>query len=136
MQAWLIFSILVILLWGLWGFVTKLAVNHVSPKSAFALSFVGYSSVIIYMLLTDRPLRNLNLPGALWSLLAGALTAWAVYFYFRAIEVGKVAIIVPFTALYVVVALALSVGLLGESLSGTQIAGVVCAVAAGVLVSL
>ena len=136
MQTWLVFSILVIVFWGVWGFVVKMAVRDLSVPSMFFISFVGYLSVIIYMFIAAKPLRGLNWPGVLWSLLAGVLTAWAVYFFYRAVETGKLGIVVPLTALYPIVTIVLSMVILKETFSATQIVGVGFAILAGILVSI
>lgn len=136
METWLLYSLLVILFWGLWGIVGKLAMEHITAKSVFLMGYVGYFSVVLYLVLSGQAHRNLNLAGALWGLLGGALTGWAVYFFFRAIEMGKVAIIVPLTALYPVVTLLLNVVILKEPLSGLQLLGIGLAILAGILVSL
>jgi len=66
---------------------------------------------------------------------AGAATAAALYFYYRALVEGPVSIVVPITSLYQVVTVILSYVFLGENLSPRQLAGLVLAVTAVWLLS-
>jgi|UniRef100_A0A7C5AKK5 transporter family protein len=135
MSTWLGFSLVALVLWGLWGVFSKVATGHLGPQAAYLLGILGYLP-IIFLLLYETGGR---IAGPVWGWVAaggaGAATAAALYFYYRALVEGPVSIVVPITSLYQVVTVILSYVFLGENLSPRQLAGLVLAVTAVWLLS-
>ena len=128
-------AVVVLVMWGIAGLLQKLSTNHLSAETALLGLVVGfflldpwlYPKESIFMYST----RSLVL--ALLSSLLNALGAWALLAAMK--SGGKASIVVPFTALYPLVTVALAPWVLHESITGLQGAGVVCALIAVVLLS-
>ena len=73
--------------------------------------------------------------GALAAVATGVCGLGGAYFFLLALERGKASIIVPFTALYPLITLALSVLLLGERPSPANLVGIAFAIVAVALLS-
>lgn len=122
--------------WGVSRLFPKLATNHIDPKSALFFEVLGEViavAVILLALGASRP--ELHLKGSSYALLAGLFGAAGVYWYLVAADRGNVSQLVGVTALYPVITVLLGVLVLNEPLTAKQIAGVVLAVVAVVLVS-
>lgn len=131
----LLLSGLTIVMWGLWGFFGKLALERkMAPTAVFlAETLVSVAlAVPIFLLLVYRqgaPPSSVNLFG----ILSGAALALGLLFYYLALESGRISVVVPLTASYPVVAALLGVVVLGERPSLTQWLGVALVVAGVVL---
>lgn len=133
----LLFSFLTILMWGLWGFFGKLALERkMAPTTIFvaetlisALIAVPLFLIIVYSQ-NARPLQStLNVYG----LLSGAVLALGLLFYYLALEEARVSVVVPLTATYPVVAALLSYAFLGERPSLAQWVGVLLVITGAAL---
>jgi drug/metabolite transporter (DMT)-like permease len=79
--------------------------------------------------------RSLRLPGVFWLTLAGgAVDMSANALYLVAARTGPLSVVVTLASLYPASTVLLARAVLGERLNGRQIAGVVCAVAAILLI--
>lgn len=134
-QSWLIPALLCMAAWGLSRFFPKLATNHLDPKSAFMYEVMGEVLVAITILVAVGFRPAFQLKGASFALMAGITGGLGVYWYLQAAQRGNVSQLVGVTALYPVITVILGVFLLNEPLTAKQIAGVVLAVLAVILVS-
>jgi transporter family protein len=134
-MTWLAASMITVLLWGIVGLLQKMGSNHGTSNSLFVWTTVGYA-LLLPFLFADSHLLSLPARSILVGLVCGitnALGAWALY---TALERGaRASVAVPLTALNPLVTLILALILLGERLTALQTAGVVLALAAGVLLS-
>jgi transporter family protein len=134
-MSWLVASMITVLLWGVVGLLQKMGSNHATSNSLFVWTTVGYA-LLLPFLIADSHLLSLPARSIFVGLVCGvtnALGAWALY---TALERGaRASVAVPLTALYPVVTLVLALIVLGERLTKLQTAGVVLALAAGVLLS-
>ncbi len=135
MSSWLMLSLAALGLWGLWGVFTKVATQQVGPEGAYILGMAGYLPVLAILLYETGG----KIPWQPWgwaaAVAAGMSTGFGLYFFFRALHGGAASVVVPLTALYPVVTVALSWIFLRESLSPRQMIGLVLAVAAVWLLS-
>lgn len=135
MSSWLMLSLVALGLWGLWGVLTKVATQQVGPEGAYILGMAGYLPVLAILLYETGG----KIPWQPWgwaaAVAAGMCTGFGLYFFFRALHGGAASVVVPLTALYPVVTVALSWLFLRESLSLRQMIGLVLAVAAVWLLS-
>ena len=128
----LLLSGLTIVMWGLWGFFGKLALERkMAPTAVFlAETLVSVAlAVPLFLLLVyrqgGRPPSSVNIFG----ILSGAALALGLLFYYLALEGGRVSVVVPLTATYPVAAALLGVAALGERPSASQWLGVALVVA-------
>ena len=76
-----------------------------------------------------------NFPGVLAAAAAGLAGGFALFFFFKALATGPASMIVPFTSLYPVLTVILSVFFLHESLTARHLAGIILATLAVWLLS-
>jgi transporter family protein len=136
MQAWFLLASVALVFFGISGITQKLSTNHVS----FELSFVWFCiamGVISAVVAVTAPVEW-RLSPSLVSLaaLGGLLNGLGALTSFAALEKGgKASIVIPIINLYPLVTIAGAWLFLGEKLTATQIAGIVCALGAVVLLS-
>jgi transporter family protein len=134
-MTWLVASMITVLLWGVVGLLQKMGSNHGTSNSLFVWTTVGYAMLLPF-LFADSHLLSLPARPILVGVVCGitnALGAWALY---TSLERGaRASVAVPLTALNPLVTLILALIVLGERLTAMQTAGVVLALAAGVLLS-
>jgi transporter family protein len=136
MPAWLVLSICTFVLWGLWGFFAKIASDTIDAKSAAVMQAVGALVVTLGLAASMRFKLEWHAGGTTAALFAGfALMIGIIAFTAALANGGKASIVVPITALYPIVAVALGVTFLSESVSPTQASGIALALAGIVLMS-
>jgi bacterial/archaeal transporter family protein len=135
MPAWVFWSSIVIVLWGVVGLFQKLGSNRISSQSLLIWLTAGYLLLMPWLLWTTR-LDGLSRRDVLIGVLGGLTNGLGAWFLFRSLEAGaKASVAVPLTALNPLVTIALAVTLLGERLSPVQWAGVLLAIVAGMMIS-
>lgn len=135
-MSWLWWSVATILIWGLWGVLSKIALLGLAwHQVMFFGSALGLGVSLLAVLLSRSPL----LPQAdiLWpGLIAGALgTAGSITLYLALGSGGRASVVVPLTAAYPVVTAVLSMVLLREQLEPTKLLAVGLFLVATVLVT-
>jgi uncharacterized membrane protein len=134
----IIFSLLTVVMWGLWGFFGKLALERkMAPTTVFLAETLisGLIAVLLFVPVVQRHdaqvpfLSTINVYG----ILSGAVLAIGLLFYYLALERASITLIVPVTASYPIVAVLLAYVLLGERPSLLQWLGVILVVAGAVL---
>ncbi len=134
---WLFFSLLSMLLWGLWGLISKLAVELTSPLHNQVLSTVGLLlSVMLFARSKNLRVGTSKKRGAFWAFvtgLCGGIGNVALFMSFS--HGGKASIVVPLSGVYPLVSVALALVLLKEKLNRMQIAGIGLALAALILLN-
>lgn len=127
--AWLRWSLATIILWGVWGLVSKLASEGVDAYTNQILYTVGLIPLFVLVLLSRR-LRNDTKGtkayrwGIFWAFLTGVLGGTGNIAFFQAlVSGGNASIVAPVTALFPVVTVLLATTLLHERLGRTQLAG-------------
>jgi transporter family protein len=139
MPAWLVYSLLTILLWGAWGAVSKIASSGMDANTNQIYFTVGLLPLMLLLLPAARrggagPQRH---AGIAWAFVTGILGGAGNIAFFRALESGgKVSIVAPATALFPVVTVILAVTVLRERISKQQIAGFALALIAIYLLSM
>lgn len=132
---WFWFAMLVLVMWGIVGILQKLSTNYISAESSLIWLVVGFFLVLPW-LYPGKALFTYSWRSFAWALASGFLNALGAWALFAAMKSGgKASIVVPFTALYPVVVAISAPIFLHESLTLLQGAGIVCALAAGFLLS-
>ena len=132
---WLGYSLMALILWGAWGFLSKVAARQLPSEAVYLLAICGHAVVLSYLWIGGG-LSLPWLPGALAAALAAGLCmACGLLFFYKALTVGAATVVVPLTALYPLVTVVLSWAVLREDLTPRHLAGITLALAAGWLLS-
>lgn len=136
MPTWLVLSIATFVLWGLWGFFAKIASDTVDARSAAVMQAAGVLVIALGQAAAMRFKLQWHASGTTAALFAGLALMIGIITFTAALESGgKASLVVPITALYPVVAIALGVTFLSESVSPIQASGIGLALAGIVLMS-
>jgi uncharacterized membrane protein len=134
-SAWLVYALLCVVWWGVWGFLSKLGSDQTSPQQLQILFIFGIipPSVLAWARLgfkveTDRR-------GAIYGILNGIFSGLGMLAYYAALARGQASIVGPFTALFPLLTVALAFAFLRERINRVQGAGMILALAAIVLLS-
>jgi uncharacterized membrane protein len=118
-----------VLLWGLWGFFGKLALNRGMPASSVFLAEVLMGFALGAALLALVIARGAPLPWQaplnLYGFLSGAALALGLLLFYLALAQGPASLLVPLTAAYPIIAVLLAYALLDEHPSLPQWLGVI-----------
>ncbi len=135
MPPWILYSCVVIVLWGLVGLFQKLGASRISARSLLVWLTVGYL-LLIPILLVRAHVSGLTWRTAMIGTLGGLTNGLGAWYLFGSLEAGaKASIAVPLTALNPLVTIALALPFLGERLTALQWGGVTAAIVAGVMLS-
>ena len=136
--AWLLYCLVAIVLWGVWGIISKAAEKEVSPIPMQVISTIGVLVVWVLLLSpnvrtvapTGDRRRHLLLGGtfAFCTGLCGGLGNLAMLQSFN--EGGEASAVLPLTGMFPLVTVFLAVILLRERLNRIQIAGIALALVA------
>jgi transporter family protein len=130
MSRWFAYTLLAMVLWGLWGFFAKLAARFIPSQQAYIYEVSGTFLVGVAMLFLLRFQPGGDPRGALFGVLTGVTVGIGTYFFFVAIATGRSSVVVTVTALYPVVTLLLGLVFLKEGLAPKHWLGIVLALAA------
>ena len=136
MQAWFLFSAVALVFFGITGVTQKLSTNQISFEASFVwfcVAMILISLVVAFVVPIDFRVSPLLLALAA---LGGALNGLGALTSFAALEKGgKASVVIPIINLYPLVTIFGAWVLLGEKLRGRQVAGIVLALAAVILLS-
>lgn len=132
---WLLPALGALFIWGFWAFLPKLALQTLDPHSV--IFYESFGNMLVALPILFHLKFRLQKDRKAVSVLAGSavLTVLAILAYFYALKTGPVAVIVTLTALYPVIAVILARIVLKEKLNKIQIAAVLMAVAAMLLLA-
>jgi bacterial/archaeal transporter family protein len=135
MPAWLAYSLLVIVLWGVVGLLQKLGTNRVSANSLLIWLMAGYVLLIPWLLSTTR-LSDLTPLDTIIGTFAGITNGLGAWYLFASLESGaKASVAIPLTALNPLLTILLAMIFLSERLTALQWVGIILAITAGVMIS-
>jgi uncharacterized membrane protein len=133
---WLLFALVTLIFWGTTGVTQKLSTNAISTELSFlwfVLAFLPIALVIALVVPLDWHLKTRVY---CLAIVGGALNGLGALTSFKALESGgKASIVVPLCYLYPLVTIFLALILLHEKITRTEIAGIVLALAAAILLS-
>lgn len=129
--------ILLILIWGIQGLISKMGVNAVGKEQMLFFGQLLYFIVpVIFLYLSVKNFSSLiNLKSYL-PLVYGFLGGLGAIIFFFILEKGKASIVVPLTAIYPALTAILAILVLREQVNTYNLVGIAFAVIAGVLLSL
>lgn len=132
-----VLGLVIILLWGFWGFLYKYGVTRLGLLSTLLATSIFYSvlNVLIIGYLYKRGVA-LPIEGTTAILLTGTATGVAASILFLyALTKYPGSVVIPMTALYPAVSVVLAILILKEDISKINGIGIVLAVIAGYLLS-
>jgi transporter family protein len=132
---WLGFSLMALALWGLWGFLGKVAAQQLPSQVVYLLTISGHLVVVGYLLVGGLGPVTWQPGGVAAALGSGLAMAVALLLFLQALARGPATVVVPLTALYPAVTVILSGLFLQEALSLRHLAGLILALAAAWLLS-
>ena len=135
MSAWLPAALLSLFSFGLWGFFTKLAVEHIDSKSALIYQTIGVIIIGVIALGSMNFKPATDAKGLSYAVLTGIAYGVGCLFYFLAASKGKIITVVTLTALYPLVTILFAFILLKEGINIKQCAGIILAFIAILLMS-
>jgi bacterial/archaeal transporter family protein len=135
MQSWLIYSVLVILFWGFWAFLPRIAHRTLDTRSVLFFQQMGALAATLVLLFAQRFKLQSNWQGIGWAVLTGILGVLGLFCYLQASSQHKLSVVVIMTALYPVLTVTLSIIVLRERLTPLQFLGILFAAIAIVLLS-
>ena len=134
-MSWLPAALFSLLAFGLWGYFSKLTVQHIDAGSALVFQTIGVllTGLLTLGMLHFRPASDFR--GILLAILTGVAYGLGCLLYFVAASRGKVTTVVTLTALYPLITIGLSFLLLHESISLRQWSGIALALGAILLMA-
>jgi transporter family protein len=134
-STWLLYAMLCIVWWGIWGFLSKLGSDRISPEQLQILFTIGIvpPSLLAWAQLGFRVETDRR--GAIYGILNGVFTGLGMLAYYAALSTGKASVVGPFTALFPLLTVALAFAILRERINRVQAAGMVIALAAIIILS-
>jgi bacterial/archaeal transporter family protein len=137
MYGWFWLSIITLIFFGITGVTQKLSTNHISFEMSFVWFCVAVCAVSAAVaVLVPLDWHTLNARLVALAALGGLLNGLGALTSFAALKQGgKASVVIPVINLYPLVTIGGAWLFLGEKLSGTQIAGIVLALAAVVCLS-
>lgn len=136
LTAWLLFSLITIVFWGLMGLLQKLSTNWISADAVFIWSRFGFLPVLVWFLVTTS-FRNLGAADYALGAMVGVTNALGAWFLYASLASGaKASVAVPLTSLYPLLTILLAVAILHERPKALQWVGIVLAMVSGYLLSL
>lgn len=129
---WIAWSLATIVLWGLWGIQSRMALDRVSPWVNQVLFPAGLIPPVLWLAATGRARHPARWQaGALFGFITGVFGGLGnIAFYLALAEGGKVSIVTPITSLFPLVTVVLARLVLHEAISRSQAAGVILSIVA------
>ena len=130
MALWLIYSLVALCLWGLWGFLGKFASRSISSYNLLLLGSLGALIMFpVYLSLFSKHLKFIwNNPAYYAAFFGGVSSAIAAFFFYLAVSKGEASRVVAITATYPVVTFVLASIFLEERLTIEKSAGVLSSI--------
>lgn len=136
LPKWLLYSLLALLSWGVFGFLSKVGSEKLSPTQMQILFSAGIFITTIPALLRSHITSRTDKLGLLYGTFTGLLSVVANLAVFAALKDGKASVIQPATGLYPLVTVILAVMVLKERMNHFQVTGVILALIALWILSL
>lgn len=136
MDSWIPYTIAALVLWGLWSFLPKLSAQYISPKSGLVFQTIGVMIITLAVLISIKFKPDVHRLGIVYAILTGIIGGLAVLSFWMAISRGKVATVIPITALYPAISVLLAIIILQEPITLKQGLGIVLACISVILLTL
>jgi len=125
----LAYIVITIILWGFWGYFGKMALTRgMKPISVFiAEACFGFLlGLVLFLFLFSYSNTSFSFNDWNWfGIFSGFAMSMGLLTYYLALQHEDIHVVVPLTAVYPIIAVALGVIFIGESLEIHQIFGVI-----------
>lgn len=137
MPKWLVFTLLSILFWGVWGVVSKPVADSIPADRYQALMTLGFIPAALLVARSPQLRMGTNLrQGFFFGFLAGLFGGVGnIALFYSLAQGGQASIVFPLTSLYPVVTVVASLIVLRERLNRVQCLGIGLAVVAILLLN-
>lgn len=136
-MSWFALSLICLLIYGLWGFLSKLLSTELNTPSLLVYSLIGSALAIPLYLITYWDSISFEWENG-WTylgILVGIFTSSGAFFFFSAIGKGEASQVVVITSLYPLVSTILALIFLKEAVTVSQILGIILCLAGIILLS-
>jgi len=134
-NTWFVYAVAAGLLWGIWGVVAKLISEDVNPFMNHLLFTVGMLATVPFIIPKCKR-SQLKMKGLMWGCIAGCFAiAGNVAVFYAFTKGGQASIVIPVTNLYPLVTIVIAVLAFKERLNLINVAGIMVAVPAILLLS-
>jgi bacterial/archaeal transporter family protein len=137
LPLWLVYSVSTILLWGVWGAVSKAVASDINAYMNQVLFTIGLIPLLVLVVRSSRLTGGKHRKrGISYAFLTGILGGTGNILFFTSLTMGgSASVVVPMTSLSPLVTVVLAFLALREKISSTQVVGLVLAFAAIYLLS-
>jgi transporter family protein len=135
MNSWITPALAALFVWGLWGFLPKITVRYVDPRSAIIFQILGAVMTGLIVLFLGRFHLRLEPVGIGLGILTGVLGSSGALFFLYAVERGPVALVATVSSLYPVISVILALFFLHETLTLRQLLGIAFAITGILLIA-
>ena len=135
LPKWLLYALLCVFWWGIFGFLAKLGSNQVAPRQMQILFTAGMLPLLAAAFLNAGRRVDTERVGVVYGILNGVLAGLGGLAYFAAMEKGKASLVGPVTSLFPLLTVVLAVPILRERMNRIQIAGIVLGMISIVILS-
>ena len=135
---WLVYSLLTVLFWGVWGATSKAVADDIDTYMNQVLFTIGLVPVLILVIRSPRLAGGKNRKrGIFYAFITGILGGVGNITFFKSLTMGgRAAVVVPMTSLAPLVTVVLAFLVLRERMSTSQLIGLAVAGVAIYLLSL
>ncbi len=133
MKEWILPTIGVFFCWGLWGFLPKITVQYIDPKSAVIYEVLGGIILAVIVSFVLKFHIATNPIGIYLAVITGIVGFFGSLLFFYAVSRGPLTIVVTLSALYPVLSIVLAMLFLNETITIKQGFGIIFAVVAMIL---
>ena len=133
---WLVYAIIALPWWGIFGFLGKVGSDRISPSQMQIFFTLGMIPVALVCAIRLRFRIATEKLGVGYSLLMGIIAALGSLAFFAAMKSGNASLIAPATSLYPALTVILAVIFLKEKLNKVQFIGLILALVAIVILSM
>ncbi len=135
MNSWLPPALAALLVWGLWGFLPKITVRYLDPRSAMMFQIIGAVLMGLIVLFLGRFSVRVHPVGIGIAVATGMVGSAGALFFLYAVQKGPVALVATVSALYPVISVILALFFLHETLTLRQCLGIAFAVIGMILIA-
>ncbi|MEM0444663.1 MAG: DMT family transporter [Nitrososphaerota archaeon] len=133
--GWVFFAFLALMVWGIWGFMSRLVAASIGWREMTVLASIGSVSSMILFAVLVRPSLSYPLDTLILAFIVGVLGFMGAPLLYASLERNPSSIVIVATSLYPIVTIILSALFLREAPTAKQAMGIVLALAALVLIS-
>jgi len=135
MKEWLLPAFGAFVLWGFWSFIPKITTKYISPKSAIIFEVLGGIIIGIIILISMKFKPDLHPKGVLLAISTGLLGFAGAFCFLYAASKGPISLVAVISALYPIIAIALAIFFLNETITIKQGLGIVLGLGAMILIA-